>query len=52
MPHHTIEAVERLEAAYNNRDYAVVDAVLADEFVAHTPGSDTVPAGREGPRWP
>src|SRR5437660_10181445 len=43
-----IELVERLERAYNERDYDTVRACVAADFVAHTPGSEMVPAGVEG----
>jgi ketosteroid isomerase-like protein len=43
-----IEVVERLERAYNERDYDTVRACLAPDFVAHTPGTEMVPPGVEG----
>lgn len=43
-----VELVERLERAYNERDYDTVRACLASDFVAHTPGAEMVPAGVEG----
>ena len=43
-----IELVERLERAYNARDYDTVRACVAGDVVAHTPGSETLPAGVEG----
>lgn len=43
-----IDAVRRLEAAYNEQDYATVDDVLTDDFTAHTPGAEMLPPGREG----
>jgi len=43
-----IELVERLERAYNERDYDTVRACVAADFVANTPGADQVPAGIEG----
>ena len=43
-----IELVERLERAYNERDYDTVRACVAADFVAHTPGSETLPSGAEG----
>ena len=43
-----IELVERLERAYNERDNDTVRACLAADFVANTPGAETVPAGVEG----
>ncbi len=43
-----IELVERLERVYNERDYDTVRACVAADFVAHTPGVETLPAGVEG----
>ena len=43
-----VELVERLERAYNARDYDTVRACLAADFVAHTPGAEMVPTGVEG----
>lgn len=43
-----IEAVQRLEQAYNQRDYDTVRGTLASDFVAHTPGSETLPNGVAG----
>jgi predicted ester cyclase len=43
-----IGVVERLERAYNGRDYDTVRACLAADFVANTPGSDHIPPGVEG----
>ena len=43
-----VECVERLERAYNERDYDTVRACLAGDFVANTPGAEMVPAGVEG----
>jgi hypothetical protein len=43
-----IELVERLERAYNARDYDTVRACVAADFVSHTPGSEGLPAGVEG----
>ena len=43
-----IDAVRRLEQAYNDRDYDTVRSVVAADFVAHTPGSEMVPPGVEG----
>jgi predicted ester cyclase len=43
-----IELVERLERAYNARDYDVVRASLAADFVPHTAGSENLPPGVEG----
>ena len=43
-----IELVERLERAYNERDYDTVRACVAADLVPHTTGSETLPAGVEG----
>ena len=43
-----IDAVRRLEQAYNDRDYDTVRSVVAGDFVAHTPGSEMMPPGVEG----
>jgi len=43
-----IEVVRRIEEAYNRKDYAALDDLIAADFTAHTPGSDQVPAGLEG----
>jgi predicted ester cyclase len=43
-----IERVERLEQAYNDRDYDTVRTIVAPNFVAHTPGSEMMPPGIEG----
>jgi predicted ester cyclase len=43
-----IEVVERLERAYNERDYDTVRACVAADFVPHTPGSEGMPPGVEG----
>ena len=43
-----VELVKRLEKAYNERDYDTVRACVAADFIAHTPGSEMVPAGVEG----
>ena len=43
-----IALVERLEKAYNERDYDTVRACVAADFVAHAPGADQVTAGVEG----
>jgi predicted ester cyclase len=43
-----VEVVERLEKAYNERDYDTVRASVAADFVANTPGAEMVPAGVEG----
>jgi hypothetical protein len=43
-----VELVQRLEQAYNERDYDTVRACVAADLVAHTPGSEGLPAGVEG----
>jgi predicted ester cyclase len=43
-----IEVVQKLERAYNERDYEAVRACVAADFVPHTPGSELMPAGVEG----
>jgi predicted ester cyclase len=43
-----IQRVERLEQAYNDRDYDTVRTIVAPDFVAHTPGSQMMPPGIEG----
>jgi len=43
-----VELVEKLERAYNERDYDTVRACLAADFVANTPGAEMVPAGVDG----
>ena len=43
-----IELVERLEKAYNERDYDTVRACVAADFVPHTAGSEMMPPGIEG----
>jgi predicted ester cyclase len=43
-----VELVERLEQAYNERDYDTVRASVTPDLVAHTPGSEVLPAGVEG----
>ena len=43
-----IELVERLERAYNERDYDTVRACVAADLVPHTAGSEMLPAGIEG----
>jgi predicted ester cyclase len=43
-----VELVQRLEHAYNERDYDTVRACVAADFVAHTPGNEMMPAGVEG----
>jgi predicted ester cyclase len=43
-----VEVVNRLEHAYNERDYDMVRASLAADFVPHTAGSEMMPPGVEG----
>jgi predicted ester cyclase len=43
-----VDVIRRLEQAYNDKDYPTVDDLLSDDFVAHTPGSEMMPAGKEG----
>jgi predicted ester cyclase len=43
-----VELVQRLERAYNARDYDTVRACVAADFTPHTPGSEGLPAGVEG----
>ena len=48
MSNDNIDVVRRLEEAYNTQDLDALDELIADDFVAHTPGSDQIPPGREG----
>jgi predicted ester cyclase len=43
-----LDVIRRLEEAYAKQDYAAVDELLSEDFVAHTPGSEMMPPGREG----
>ena len=43
-----VELVRRLEQAYNERDYDIVRASVAADFVPHTPGAEMMPPGVEG----
>jgi predicted ester cyclase len=43
-----IDVIERLERAYNDRDYAAVRELVAADFVPHTAGSEMMPPGVEG----
>jgi predicted ester cyclase len=43
-----VDVIRRLEQAYNDKDYPTVDELLSDDFVAHTPGSEMMPPGKEG----
>lgn len=39
-----------MEDLYNRRDYSELEALIAEPFVAHTPGSDHTAPGLEGLR--
>ncbi|MCI4354930.1 MAG: hypothetical protein L3K06_06150, partial [Thermoplasmata archaeon] len=43
-----VEVVRAIEAAYNRKDYAALDGLIAADLSAHTPGSEIMPAGLEG----
>lgn len=43
-----VEAVRRLEVAYNARDHDTARSLLAPDLIAHTPGSEMMPPGAEG----
>ncbi len=43
-----IQVVERLERAYNERDYDTVRASVAADLIPHTTGSEMLPPGVEG----
>jgi predicted ester cyclase len=43
-----VDVVRRLEDAYGARDYDTVRELVATDIVAHTPGSELLPAGIEG----
>ena len=43
-----VELVQRLEQAYNARDYDTVRACIAPDFVANTPQPGPLPPGIEG----
>lgn len=43
-----VQLVERLEQAYNARDYEAVRERVAADLVAHTAGSEMLPPGVEG----
>jgi predicted ester cyclase len=43
-----VDVVRRLEDAYGARDYDTVRELVAADIVAHTPGSELLPAGIEG----
>jgi predicted ester cyclase len=50
--HDSVEAnarvVRDVEAAWQANDMDAIDRYVADDFVAHTPGADQLPPGREG----
>ena len=43
-----VDAVRRLEQAYNDQDYETVRSIVAADLTAHTPGSEMMPPGVEG----
>jgi predicted ester cyclase len=43
-----VEVVRSIEDAYNRRDYAALDALIAADLAAHTPGAEQGPPGIEG----
>jgi predicted ester cyclase len=43
-----LDAVRRLEKAYNDRDYDTVRSIVAADHVPHTAGSEMMPPGVEG----
>jgi predicted ester cyclase len=43
-----IDAIRRLEAAYNAEDHDTVRSIVAADLAAHTPGSQMLPPGVEG----
>ena len=43
-----IDAIRRLEDAYNSADYETVRSLVAADFVPHTPGSQMMPPGVDG----
>jgi predicted ester cyclase len=45
-----VEIVRTLEEGYARDDLSVVDQYIAESFVAHAPGAEAMPPGREGPR--
>ncbi|HEY7281547.1 MAG TPA: ester cyclase, partial [Actinomycetota bacterium] len=42
------EVVRAVEQAWQDNDIDAIDRLIADDFVAHTPGADQLPPGREG----
>lgn len=45
-----VAIIRRLEEAYAKDDLSVLDEVVAEDFVAHTPGAESLPPGRAGAR--
>ena len=43
-----IDAIRRLEQAYNDRDYDTVRSIVVADIQPHTPGSEMLPPGVEG----
>jgi predicted ester cyclase len=43
-----VEVVRAIEDAYNRKNYAALDGLIAADFAAHTPGSEMMPGGLEG----
>jgi steroid delta-isomerase-like uncharacterized protein len=43
-----IDVIRRIEEAYNTQNLDTLDDLFADDFQAHTPGSDQIPPGLEG----
>ena len=42
------DAARRIEEAWSANDMEALDGLIAQDFVAHTPGSEMVPPGLEG----
>jgi predicted ester cyclase len=42
------EVVRAVEAAWQDNDMDAIDRLVAEDFVAHTPGADQLPPGRAG----
>jgi steroid delta-isomerase-like uncharacterized protein len=45
-----VDVVRRVEDTYSSGDLDRLDELISDDFVAHTPGSDQIPPGRDGLR--
>ena len=45
-----VEIVRMLEEGYAKDDLSVVDRYISEDFVAHAPGAEMMPPGREGPK--